>query len=251
MQRKFLILLTSTVNPTFYRDQTLLVDKRERLNQYLNAVKFWLNHPDDRIGGVVFCDNSGADSELFANLESSVGREFEFLSFVDTERPQGVHYGYGELGIIDFAVANSRLFQKNDNIIKVTGRLIFPTISKLLDEIDPRILFAIDCYRIRSRGIRYPFRARTQLLYFKREFYSKHFQESRHEMIGYCSHIEEFIPRKLELLHLPDPLLSLRWRSECIANGVGSNRNNYQSLGNNIKYAVRGLLRYFLPNIWL
>jgi hypothetical protein len=251
MRDKVLIVLTATVTPSAFRDQTMLQDKQVRLGQYLQAIDFWLTYPDDRITGVVFCDNSGVASDLFANVSSKSGRAFEFLSFVDAACPEGVHYGYGELGIIDYVINNSDLVQKCGRIVKATGRLTFPTVNRLLDNIDAKCVFAIDCHHVKTRNIKYPFRSRTQIFYFQRDFYRNYFLGMRNEMIGHCSHIEEFLPRKLDVLDLPDDDIMFRWKCECVARGIGSNQNDYQSIGNVLRYSVRGLLRVLLPKLWL
>jgi hypothetical protein len=251
MRDKVVVLLTSTVTPRAYREQTAVHDPRQRLKQYISAIEFWLNYADERIAGVVFCDNSGIERIRFGDISSSFGRELEFISFVDDYKPDNVHYGFSELGIIDFAVKNSQLIQKSDGVLKATGRFSFPKASRLLDEIESNCSFSIDCYKIKSKNIQFPFRCRTQMFYFKRPFYIRYFLDTRHEMVGMCSHIEEFIARKLEGIDTTNANITYRWKRECNPTGIGSNGHRYRSAANRIKYSIRGFLRTFFPCLWL
>lgn len=123
-----IILLTGCINPNGM-SFTSLNDPRERMDQYVAAIKFYLtnsNYP------IVFVENSGTDiSKLFTSSIQS--GKIEFLSFKgNKEKERGK--GYGECEIIQYALDNSHFinFTKGKRIVKITGRLIVKNISILL-----------------------------------------------------------------------------------------------------------------------
>ena len=62
MRSPLVVLMTATVDPGEYSGQVSRNASRSGTRDYLEAIKFWAAHPDRRIQGVVFCENSGADS---------------------------------------------------------------------------------------------------------------------------------------------------------------------------------------------
>src|SRR5947209_1874837 len=84
----------------------------ERLTDYVTSLRLWLRMPEPAIESIVFIDNSNSCLHL---LESVVrqhnihGRKVELLSYDGNSIPAGLHYGYAELGIIDYALEKSSL----------------------------------------------------------------------------------------------------------------------------------------------
>ena len=185
-----ILLMTATVNPGDYSGQIRRGDSDLRIREYVEAIKYWGAHPDPRIEGIVFCENSGADVRAFEAAASSYSsRTLELLGFRGNARPPGMHYGYAELGTIDYACENSVLLKKCCHFIKVSGRYLFPRITTLIDSLDDDLRVAVDCRRAyrNEGGVR--LRARTQLIVFEREFYRQVLSGAREEMLGNCSHI--------------------------------------------------------------
>jgi hypothetical protein len=247
--------MTATVNPGEYAGQISHNRSDLRISDYLEAIRFWGNHPDPRIKGVVFCENSGADHHIFeiAAAEFRCTRGFEVLAFQGNTRPHGMHYGYAELGTIDYACQNSLLIKKHRHFIKVTGRLVFPRLTPLVDTLDDDTLAAVDCRRAYRAENGAPLRARTQMMVFEREFYARVLLGAREEMLGNCSHIEEFLAQKLLLLYQGrTPGIYLRWKVECPALGYGAAYNkNYASARERLKDTIRSTCRWLIPSIWL
>lgn len=127
------LLLTATIDPRncFYVKRS---DPRVRLDDYKSALRRWLG--DTRIEKIIFCENSGFDlSELdtIATTENRHGKAIALLSY--TAEEQGHRgKGYGEMGIIKFALSNSTLADR-DMILKVTGRYYITNISNILSSI--------------------------------------------------------------------------------------------------------------------
>lgn len=228
-------------------------DRKLRINDYVRSLNYWINLNDRRVGGIVFCENSGADLQ---KLKDSVNNSnfilpIEYLSFEGNMRPPNVHYGYSELGILDYVMSNSELLKNFDYFIKVTGRLIFKDISKLLNKLNNDSLLAIDFRRAYKAETGPPVRARTQLILFNKNFYGKYLYKKRDDMIGKCSHIEEYFG--LNFYPLKDLKgVTLRWPIECMPTGIAASTGcEYGSNHEKIKSFIRGVVRKYLPSVWL
>lgn len=245
------ILLTATIDPGLYSGRVRRASPQERLRDYLEALNFWIRLPDTRITGIVFCENSGASIETLEQAAMSSKIPIEFLSFTGNTKPVGVHYGYSELGIVDYAVRESTIIHTHKHFIKATGRLMFPRITELLNRIDAHYDCIVD-HRLKYRregGCH--FRARTQLMFFAKGFYERYLLDSRDEMIGSCSHIEEFLAQKLDLMK-SNPQVKRRFPIECPPMGLpGSRSDSYQSAAILCKNFARGLIRRVYPAWWL
>ena len=134
---RYLLCLTATVTPS----QGVTVkrsDPKLRQKDYLEALRFWLHHPDPRLDNILFVENSGNDLRLFRELvhdENFRSKDVEFVSTLPMSVPSGLHYGWAELKMLDEAFEVSRLVGQSSHLIKVTGRLTFPEISAWLDSI--------------------------------------------------------------------------------------------------------------------
>jgi hypothetical protein len=213
-------------------------------------------HPDPRICGIVFCDNSTPDLDWTHEFANQIGckKEFESIYCPDNDIPEGMHYGYPELGIIDYSIKSSKLLGKYTFFAKVTGRFKFPNISALLDSLPTSYDACIDyrsAYR-KDRKVWSKYRARTQLMFFRRDFYIKFLQQQRSLMIqNQISHIEEFIPYLL----VPSSELSqccmFRWPIECPPSGIGGNGENFDSPKRQLKVFLSSCSRRLMPWFWI
>lgn len=123
-----ILLLTGCINPNGM-SFTSLNDPRERKEQYVTAINFYLSSSNFPI---VFVENTGTDiSELFTSAIHS-GR-MEYLSFKgNKEKKRGK--GYGECEIIQYALEESHIIHSTNDkrIAKITGRLIIENIEFIL-----------------------------------------------------------------------------------------------------------------------
>jgi len=253
MRGRTAILLTATVNPGVYAHQSGRVSQHDRYGDYVSAVNFYTSLRSARIAGVVLCENSNYDfGDLTRQLERrSVQTEIEIITFDGNEEKANVHYGYSELGIIDHAFCKSQLLRKCDSFVKISGRLILTNITELMSLIPPCTNFAVDLRRAYWREGGPPYRARTQVIYSEMQFYQDFFFQKRDQMIGMCTHIEEFIPIVISSLPNKDNIL-VRFPIECSIAGIsGSDNKNYGSAPAKIKRAIRGAARKTIPNLWL
>ena len=135
-ENNIVLLLTACIDPR----NVVAVARRDitiRLEDYKLALKHWLK--DRNIKKIVFCENSGHDLKELQNIyhnENQFNTQVEFLLFEGQNFPSHLGKGYGEMGIISFAVQNSQLISRAVYVLKVTGRLYIPNIGQLLKHID-------------------------------------------------------------------------------------------------------------------
>ena len=124
-----IILLTACVNPGGM-PFTVVSDAKQRLNQYLLALQFYLQNTSCPI---VFVDNSNMDKTPFLEYESQYGSRLEILAF-DGNKVKTQGKGLGEMEIIEYALMHSKfnLLLDKYRIVKITGRLIVRNINSLL-----------------------------------------------------------------------------------------------------------------------
>ena len=130
-----MLLMTSCLNPGGM-GYTVLQDVEERRKQYLEAVKFYIEHTKFKI---VFCDNSGEDISELSQFGGS--NRIELLSYYGNDYDKTLGKGYGEFNIIKYAFGNSRFIKGSSNTIKVTGRLTvgdLNEVKRLKDMMIPR-----------------------------------------------------------------------------------------------------------------
>lgn len=244
------LLLTATIDPGIYGTQSKRSNPLERLADYEAALGFWGNLDDSRVGSVVFCENSGWDLRCFGALADRARIPIELLSLDHNDRPAGMHYGYSELGLIDHALARSALLQTHPYFIKVTGRLTFPSISRLLDSLPIRFDAVVDHRRRYRHEWGVDTRARTQLMVFRSDFYRRHLLGTREEMIGNCTYIEEFLAQKLAA-RAGDGVVVRRFPVECAPRGIGGNGTRFDTFPALCKNVSRGIARRLMPTLWL
>lgn len=120
-----MLLMTACMNPNGM-SFTKLQDVNERKRQYVVALQYYLENTRFHI---VFCNNSGEDlSEI---SPQKYDNRLEMLSFSGNNYDVNLGKGYGEFGIIKYALEHSQVVKKADVIIKVTGRLIVANLSEV------------------------------------------------------------------------------------------------------------------------
>lgn len=127
--QSYVILLTACVNPGGM-PFTVLNDTSERLNQYREALDFYLS---ETILPIVFCENTMCDisNEYSEFIES--GR-MEYIAFNGNDFDKSKGKGFGEAIILQTAISRSSLIDEKTMIIKVTGRLKVFNINSLITD---------------------------------------------------------------------------------------------------------------------
>lgn len=259
MDIKYALLLTACINPKPNAAGKDMVKRRDplvRLADYKASIKFWLNYNDPRIRGIVFVENSGYDLsslQAFANSNNQYKRNVEFLQFPASAIPDGLHYGYSELEMIDYAFTNSQLIQSSDSFIKTTGRLYFPKLSKLLDKISLHCDFASDArdYSYKKISKHYVI---TTLFVVQKEFYKKVLHNTRLKMLSIGeSHIETLYYYILKPMYTKSSQkVILRFPFNVDPVGVGAHWNtSYNSFRKKSESFVRSIFRIVAPSLWI
>lgn len=254
----YALLLTATVSPS-RGAKVQRSDVALRRQDYLTALTFWLQLPDPRLNRIVFLENSGDDLEVFRELVARSNphrKRVEFISVPSTEIPEGVHYGMGELRMIDDGLAQSKTIGETTHFIKATGRYIFPSLPRVLDRLPSSFDVQAEC-RIPTRAYRKGLSfipallqrreayAVTQLIIFRNTAYEQYFRGLYRTMTPGTLHgIAEHVV--YDRLRETAGTLRVRWRFpvNCDPVGIGASRNaNYSSPVKKTMRVVRGLLR--------
>jgi hypothetical protein len=265
MANNLILVLTSTVSPARGAN-VRRSDADLRREDYIAALTFWLNLEDPRLNRIVFIENSGADLSGFEDLvrrNNPHNKTVEFISTGITEIPNGIHYGWGELQMLDEGLSQSSLFAQATHFVKATGRLTFPRIGRLIDRMPSGCDVLVDCripvreFRrgamlipalIQRRGAY----ASTQLAIFRSWTYEKYFRGVYRNMKPWTrsGSMESVIYDRLQEVAKE---INVVWRFpvNCDPVGIGARYgDNYQSTQKKVMSAVRGFLRPF-DKIWV
>lgn len=257
--QKYVLLMTACIRPSadnISRHAIWRNDPEVRLNDYRTALDYWLRYPDRRISAIVFIENSGYDLQELRDLARTgnpFGRETEFLQIRAARIPEGLHYGYSEAEMIDHAFTESHLIRQYDHIIKVTGRIFFPGLSRLLDRVRERHLIVTDCrdfriFRIRRQMIL------TTLFIVRKDFYAERLLDAKARMVSTQTGLIEWMYyRILRPLYDARPRdLVLRFPINVEPVGFGAHWNiDYSSRKKKLISRGRGMLRFLFPALWI
>jgi len=152
-----LLFLTACVHPKGMA-QTALQDGDIRLQQYLDAIRFYLGHYSFKI---LVVENTEVDLSSYFQKEIEQGR-LECLTFDGNSFDRSLGKGYGEGLIINYAFLHSSFIKECKYLIKVSGRHRVLNLNSIMTvsewflnakddlvvcEIDPKMNFArSDCY---------------------------------------------------------------------------------------------------------
>jgi len=129
------LLMTATITPPENCPDLARADPGMRMNDYINALKFYLDIPSQYCDRIIFAENSDTNLEPLQSILkfNHQNKQVEFISF-----PQGNNFppkygkGYGEMLLMDYAMENSKLISDQDIIWKATGRLILDNFVKII-----------------------------------------------------------------------------------------------------------------------
>jgi hypothetical protein len=127
------IVMTATIQPPSNMPDSGRKDPDLRLNDYLEALSFYLDIDNKYVDRIIFTENSGSDlSQLKELVElKKSGKKVEFISFTSKCEPR-FGKGYSELYLLDKTIMESSLLAEKDVIWKVTGRLRFKNLERLI-----------------------------------------------------------------------------------------------------------------------
>lgn len=252
MMKPAILIMTATIIPPDGVPNLKRVDPVLRLNDYLDALHFYLGLPDDVLDRIVFLENSAADISELHKLVKSEGKrkKVEFISFNGLNFPSEYGRAYGEFKMLDFGFENSSLLQALGEIEcfwKVTGRLKILNFHALVAKAPKSYDVIIDFMSHPTPMVDLRFFSCT------REGYRRHFEgiyddlrEDTKKISAegnlYLQWSTQYRDLKIVPRHLLQPKIS----------GVGGQHNVDYLAGLNIaKYWIRVVTRIFLPRLWI
>lgn len=250
---KYSLLITACIEPTLSTDNSITrSDPKIRLNDYITAFRYWLSYKEDKITHIIFVENSEYDlTELkqIATSENQYNRKIEFVQFAASPIPKGFHYGYSELEIIDKAFDLSKTILETDFFIKVTGRLYFPSLKKLLKRIAASNLITIDFKDYKFFHIKKQY-AVTTLIITRNDFFLNNLYGIKSKMDDeHNSLFETIYYNFLQPLSLTNKNIVTRFPINVNPVGIGAHWNiDYNSNKNKAYNFIRTVLKIVYPS---
>lgn len=121
------LILTSTIDPggMIYTKRS---NVKQRIRDYTISFEYW--NDCDFFNKIIFCDNSNHPLTFIHDIvrKKSSSKKIEILSY-DGNSNKLSGKGYGEIEILEYVYANSRIINEGDIIYKLTGRYIVRNIA--------------------------------------------------------------------------------------------------------------------------
>jgi hypothetical protein len=251
-QTRFVVVVTATITPQ-KSAQIVRTDPDARKRDYMAGFRFWTQNPDPRLGRILFIENSGAClDDFYREAESAADKDIEFVSVPPITLPPGLHYGYAEMQMLDYALCRSRHRPATTHMIKATGRLQFPDISALLDRLPSEFDIAVDTCQALPFGLRPGPFVLTQLFLAAHSFYGTFLQDSYHTLRSdYPFYIEHLLYERLKTMS-NNPRILMRWPVSVEPMGfAGYSGKRYDRLSRRVLTGLRAALRKPMPGFWL
>ena len=247
--------MTACINPASgpFRVERHRIE--DRLEDYRKALHFWLHIDEPRITAIVFVDNSAYPLDELKNLareSNPFNRQVEFMSVAPHEKSRDFTYGHAELAMLDEVVRRSPLILSCAHFVKATGRLQFAGMSRLLDELPPDYVFAVDCRLSGLFSKQQNLYASTQLMFFSVDFYRNHVLDSALRLFTFPQYYFEnaIFACVAQCQGLRGAVF--RWPVSIQKIGFSGNpQRDYASRKERHKEVLRGWLRRVVPGLWI
>jgi hypothetical protein len=248
---RYLLVMTATIIPAANAG-IKRADPDIRLEDYKQALRFWLRYPHPAADRILLLENSGADLtplRTIAAQENPRNKPVEILSVPGNRIPEGTNYGYTEMQLLDEGLPLSWLRRQTTHMIKVTGRLTFPAIGKALDQIAKPFELMVEC-----RKLSFPrpgFDASTQLFVCSHSFYEGVLRDSKSEMNSTDVRLLEHLIFRKVIPFKGQPGIYLRFPCNIEPVGYsGFKSRNYNSPKALLTRQLRAALRILAPDYW-
>lgn len=230
-------------------------DPADRLNDYRDALRYYLSLPRDVIDRILFVDNSNGDMSALMGLVREVphDKDVELISFAGNDHPYQRGKAYGEFKLMDFGLANTTLFGPEDIVWKTTGRLKFLNLPEMTEQCE-KLNFDVLCDLhnvpwVGSGKWRNHHNMDLRVFAFRMRAYDAVFRDL------WRSH-EEGLDAEFMYHHLRRPHANLRieprFPVQAKLQGIsGRHQRDYQSASQRTKDAIRGVVRRITPWLWL
>lgn len=247
------LLMTATLVPPIAA--VARADPQDRLNDYLDALRYYLSLPNAVIDRVLFVDNSDGDLTPLAQLAQYLPhhKDVELISFPGNDHPYQRGKAYGEFKLMDYGLANTTLFGPDDIVWKTTGRLKFLNLPQMTSRCR-KLPFDVLCDLhnvpwVGSGKWRNHHNMDLRVFAFRMRAYDALLRDI------WRSHEEgldaEFMYHRMREPH-PDLRVLPRFPLQAQLQGIsGRHQRDYRSKSQRAKDAVRGAARQITPWLWL
>jgi hypothetical protein len=247
------VLMTATLRPP--ANAVVRSDPQDRLGDYLEALRFYLDMPDDVVDRVVFVENTASDLQPLVDLARTHahGKTVEFIGFWGNDHDPRLGKAYGEFKLMDHGLARATVLRPDDTIWKTTGRLKFLNLAAMARKVSKRPFdFLCDLHNVPGVGSPDPrerkhmdlrvfafrLRAYDQVVrgLWQRQSHAFDAADMFHAMMGARAQFKV------------TPRFPLQPQLQGIS---GRHGRDYQSSSQRAKDGVRAFCRRFLPWLWL
>ena len=230
-------------------------DPADRLNDYLDALRYYLALPNTAIDRILFVDNTHGDLSPLVQLaqEFAHGKEVEFIGFDGNDHPYQRGKAYGEFKLMDFGLANTTLFGPQDIVWKTTGRLKFLNLPQM-NQSSKKFDFDILCDLhnvpwVGSGNWHTRHNMDLRVFAFRREAYD---MLLRDQWRAHESGFDAAFMYHLVLQQHPNVHVVPRFPLQAQLQGIsGRHQRDYRSGAQVLKDTVRGVARRVTPWLWL
>lgn len=153
-----ILLLTATITPPSGVISLARSDPSIRLDDYANALKFYLPLVGQCVDYIVFSDNSNSDVSSLQGLVNQAGvQEYvEFIIFDGLDYPPSYGRGYGEFKLVEHVMTHSEIINRHQGstVWKITGAAILSKTFAVLLLASHQILMFIaivEMYHVAGR----------------------------------------------------------------------------------------------------
>lgn len=245
------ILMSATITPSKDMPGSTRMDPGVRMNDYMEALKYYESVAPDIVDRIVFLENSGTDLTPLKNaLQRKSYKNVEFIS-VSSDYPPAKGKGFGEFKMLDEGLLASDVIRPDDHVWKVTGRLKILNIEQLIRSAPTAFDVYCDLRDVpmigESLGGNLWMELRT--FAFRREAYDRFF---RNEYSTSFVLEKKFFQTMKDALENPDAQIVPRFRVQPIIDGYSGYSNaHYRSTGYKAKEKLRMIARQVAPGLWL
>lgn len=250
-----LLILTATITPPGGVPQLVRTDPQARLNDYLDALAFYMSLPEKYVGRILFVDNSLSDISRLHEMIDIAGQRSRVVlhTFSGLDHPPSYGRGYGEFKLLDHAIDHIDELAPQWNhpdarIWKVTGRYKVRNLSRLIRSAPQRDLY---CDLKNKPQPWMDLRVfQTTLRGYRNFFYN--IRESLREDVSHRSPEIFFREHVGRILQDHPRMVAPRLRVEPYVDGLrGSDNRNYSTGRNMMKFTLRSVMRNVLPGLWI
>ena len=245
--RTNILLMTATITPD-NSPELARVDPGLRLDDYAQALSFYIDQLGRGIDGIVFVENSDSDVSTLVMIakRAGAGDRVEFIAKYGKQSFPSRDRSYGESRLLDHAMATSRLIREGGEaavVWKITGRYRVRNLSRMIDTAPAQFDLYCD---IRNRPMHW---LDLRFMAWTVQGYDRILRDVAARL--------GVDPRE-PVMHryvttLPDQAgIVPRYRIEPLVDGVrGWDNRSYAEGRALVKYLARAVSRQVLPFVWI